>query len=205
MKKIVLTVVVLSVLAVSRTSMANDKGFYIKASLGVGMAMDADVDNIPGELGTGIMTYDSGFAASLAAGYDFASAMRMEVELIRQKNDMTLSSYGTFYGNFDEGDLKTHSLMVNGFYDVDTGSPWTPFIGAGIGLSKLDINDPGLHDSDSDNVFTYQFIGGVAYALNDQWSHDAQYRFIGTSNATIDETEFDFNSNNLMLGLRYSF
>jgi opacity protein-like surface antigen len=205
MRKIVLTVAALSVLTISRTSMASDAGFYIKANVGVGMAMDADIDNIPGAPGTEIITYDSGLTASLAAGYDFANAMRMEVEVIRQKNDFTLSSYANFYGNFNEGDLKTHSFMVNGFYDIDTGSPWTPFVGIGIGLSKLDINGPDFHYSDSDNVFAYQFIGGVAYAINDQWSLDAQYRFMGTGDATIDEAEFDFNSNNLMLGLRYSF
>ena len=36
-------------------------------------------------------------------------------------------------GNFDEGDLTTKSFMLNGFYDINTGSPWTPFVGAGIG------------------------------------------------------------------------
>ena len=205
MKKTVLTVAALTVLTAPISSMATDDSFYIKANVGVGMAMDSDIDNVPNAGDTAKMTYDSGFVGSIAAGYDFANPLRLEIELIRQKNDLDITSYNNFYGTFNEGDLKTRSFMFNGFYDVDTGSAWTPFIGAGLGWSKLDINDPGFNDSDSDDVFTYQFIGGVAYAFNDQWSVDAQYRFMGTSDATIDGADFSVNSNNLMLGLRYSF
>ncbi len=205
MKKTLLTVATLAVLAAPISSMANDDSFYVKGNLGIGMAMDTDIDNMPNAVGTAKMTYDSGFVGSLAAGYDFANPMRLEIELIKQKNDLDITPYGNFYDTSNDGDLKTHSFMLNGFYDVDTGSPWTPFVGAGIGWSKLDINDPGFHTSDSDDVFTYQFIGGVAYAFNDQWSVDAQYRFMGTSDATIDDADFNFNSNDLMLGLRYSF
>jgi opacity protein-like surface antigen len=205
MKKIVISLATLTVLTAPVTSMADDDSFYIKANVGIGMVLDTDIDNIPNTGETAKMTYDSGFVGSLAAGYDFANPFRMEIELLRQKNDLELTSYNNFYGSFNDGDLKTNSLMVNGFYDVDTGSAWTPFAGVGIGMSKLNINDPGFQDSDSDEVFAYQFIGGVAYAFNEDWSVDAQYRFMGTSDATIDGTDFNVNSNNLMLGLRYSF
>jgi opacity protein-like surface antigen len=205
MKKTLVTVATLTVLAAPMSSMAAADSFYIKGNIGIGMAMDTDIDNLPNAAGTAEMTYDNGFIGSLAAGYDFANPMRMEIELIRQKNDLEITSYDNFYGTFNEGDLKTHSFMLNGYYDVDTGSPWKPFVGAGMGWSKLDINDPGFSSSDSDDVFTYQLIGGVAYAFNDKWSVDVQYRFMGTSEATIDGADFNYNSNDLMLGLRYSF
>lgn len=205
MKKTLVTVATLTVLAAPMSSMAAADSFYIKGNIGIGMAMDTDIDNLPNAAGTAEMTYDNGFIGSLAAGYDFANPMRMEIELIKQKNDLDITSYDNFYGTFNEGDLKTHSFMLNGYYDVDTGSPWKPFVGAGMGWSKLDINDPGFSTSDSDDVFTYQLIGGVAYAFNDRWSVDVQYRFMGTSEATIDGADFNYNSNDLMLGLRYSF
>lgn len=205
MKKTLVTVATLTVLAAPMSSMAAADSFYIKGNIGIGMAMDTDIDNLPNATGTAEMTYDNGFIGSLAAGYDFANPMRMEIELIKQKNDLEITSYDNFYGTFNEGDLKTHSFMLNGYYDVDTGSPWKPFVGAGMGWSKLDINDPGFSTSDSDDVFTYQLIGGVAYAFNDRWSVDVQYRFMGTSEATIDGADFNYNSNDLMLGLRYSF
>ena len=205
MKKTLLTVAALAVLVAPMSAVAADDSFYLKGNLGLGMAMDTDIDNMPNAAGTAKMTYDTGFVGSLAAGYDFASPMRIEVEFMRQKNDLDRLSYDNVYGNFDEGDLTTKSFLFNGFYDIDTGSPWTPFVGAGIGWSKLDLDTPAFDVSDNDDVFTYQFIGGVAYAFNEQWSVDAQYRFVGTSDATIDGADYDFNSNNLMLGLRYSF
>ena len=205
MKKTILTVTALAVLAVPMSSMATDDAFYIKGSLGIGMAMDTDIDNMPNAAGAAKMTYDTGFVGSLAAGYDFANPMRMEVEFMRLQNDLDRLSYDNVYGNFTEGDLTTKSFMLNGYYDIATGSPWTPFVGVGIGWSKLDLDTPAFPISDNDDVFTYQFIGGVAYAFNEQWSVDAEYRFVGTGDATISGADYDFNSNNLMLGLRYSF
>jgi opacity protein-like surface antigen len=205
MKKIMLTAVALTVLAAPINSMAEEGGFYLKGSLGLGMAMDSDIDNMPNSAGTAKVTYDAGFLASLAAGYDFANPMRMEIEFMHMKNDLDQLSYDNAYGNFNEGDMKTQAFMLNGYYDVDTGSAWTPYIGVGAGWAKLALNTPAFPVSDNDNVFSYQFIGGVAYAFNENWSLDAEYRFLGTGDAEISGADYDLNSNNLMLGVRYSF
>ena len=151
------------------------------------------------------MTFDSGFVGSFAAGYDFANPLRVELEIIGQKNDLDITSYNNQYSSFNEGDLKTRSIMFNGFYDIDTGSAWTPFAGIGMGWGRVVINDPGFNSSDSDDVFAYQLIGGVSYAFNEQWSLDGQYRFMGSSDATIDDSDFNVNSNDVMLGLRFNF
>lgn len=205
-KPLLTTLATITVLTAPMYSMANDDAFYLKANIGIGMNLDSDVDNISGTTDSAKITYDAGFTGSLAAGYDFANPLRMELELIRQKSDLEIFTYNNIYGNLNEGDLKKHSLMVNVFYDVDTGSAWTPFVGAGLGWSRIDIDAPGFNSSDSDDdVFAYQFIGGVAYAINEQWSVDAQYRFKGTSDATIDGADFNVNSNDVMVGLRFSF
>lgn len=95
--------------------------------------------------------------------------------------------------------------MANAYYDIDTGSQWVPFIGAGIGWAKVDLNTPALPLGDNDNVFAYQFMAGVSYAIDDRWAVDAQYRFFGTQDATIQDADFSMNSNNLLVGFRYSF
>ena len=206
MKKTVLTVAALAILAVPMSSMAAGDTFYVKGNVGVGMAMDTDIDNMPNAAGTAKMNFDTGFVGTFAAGYDFANPMRLEVEYLWQKNDLDRLSYDNFYGNFDQGDLKTQAFMFNGYYDIDTGSPWTPYVGAGIGWGKLDLNTPGVPNfSDNDDVFAYQFMGGVAYAIDAQWSVDAQYRFFGTNDATINGADFNLNSNDLMIGVRYTF
>ncbi len=192
--------------AVPMNSMAaGGEGIYIKGNVGIGMAMDSDIDNMPDNAGTAKMTFDNGFIGTFAAGYDFAGPMRVEAEYGWQKNDLDTLSYSNRIGNFGQGDLKTQSVMVNGYYDIDTGSAWTPFIGAGLGWAKIDLSTPALPFGDNDDVFAYQFMGGVAYAINDQLSLDAQYRFFGTQDATIQGADFSMNSNDIMVGVRYTF
>ena len=205
MKKILLTAVSLGFLTFPINSMAADDSFYIKANIGVGMILNSDIDNLFSTGNTAKMTYDSGFVGSFAAGYDFANPFRVELEIVGQQNDLDITSYNNQYSSFNAGDLKTRSFMFNGFYDVDTGSAWTPFAGLGMGWGRVVVNDPGFRNSDSDDVFSYQLIGGVSYAFNERWSLDGQYRFTGTSEATIDGSDFNVTSNDVMVGVRFSF
>ncbi len=205
MKKTLLAVAALAVLATPMMATAADDSFYVKGNLGLGMAMDTDVDNMPEHAGQATVTYDSGFLFTGAAGYDFAGPMRLEAEYLWQKNDVDTLRYKSRIGNFDQGDLKTQSFMLNGYYDIDTGSPWMPFVGLGLGWSKLDLSTPALPFGDNDDVFTYQLMGGVAYNFNANFAVDVHYRFMGTNDATIDGADFNLNSNDLMLGFRYSF
>lgn len=205
MKKTILTVAALAIIAVPMSSMAAEDNIYIKGNIGLGMVMDSDIDNMPDNAGTAKMSFDSGFLATGAVGYDFAGPFRVEGEYGWQKNDLDQLSYHNQLGNFQQGDLKTQTLMVNGYYDVDTGSPWSPFVGAGIGWAKVDLDTPALPLGDNDDVFAYQLMAGVSYAIDDQWSVDAQYRFFGTQDATIQDADFSMNSNDLMIGIRYNF
>jgi len=205
MKKIVLTVAALAVVTGPASSMAAGDNFYLKGNVGVGMPMDTDITNLPENAGTATMTFDSGFSGTLAGGYNFALPFRVEAEYLWQKNDLNQLSYNNRFGNFTEGDLKTQAFMANGFYDVDTGSPWSPYVGAGLGWAKLDLSTPALPFNGNDNVFAYQLMAGVAYAINDQWSVDGQYRFFGTADATINGADFNSHSNNLFVGVRYNF
>ncbi len=205
MKKTVLTVAALAIIAVPISSMAAGDSIYIKGNIGLGIPLDSDIDNMPENAGTAEMSFDSGFLGTFAVGYDLANPFRVEAEYGWQKNDLDRLSYNNQFGNFDQGDLKIQSLMVNGYYDIDTGSPWIPFVGAGIGWAKVDLNTPALPLGDNDDVFAYQLMAGVAYAISDQLFVDAQYRFFGTQDATIQDADFSTNSNNLMLGIRYNF
>lgn len=205
MKKTILAVAALTMIAVPINSMAAGNSMYIKGNVGIGMAMDSDIDNMPNNAGTAKMTFDTGFLGTGAVGYDFAGPFRVEGEYGWQKNDLDQLSFDNRFGNFQEGDLKTQSIMVNGYYDVATGSPWSPFVGAGIGWAKVDLDTPALPLGDNDDVFAYQLMAGVTYAIDAQWSVDAQYRFFGTQDATIQGADFSMNSNDLMVGLRYNF
>ena len=205
MKKTVLAVIAMAAVAVPLTAMAGDDSFYLKGYAGIGMAMDSDIDNMPNHGGTAKASYDGGFAGALAAGYDFAGSLRTDVEYLWQKNDLNTLAYENQIGNFPEGDFKTQAFMFNGFLDAATGSAWTPYVGAGIGWAKLDLNTPAVGNSDYDDTFAYQFMGGVGYAMTDQLNLDFQYRFLGTGDASVNSADYSLTSNNLMLGLGYNF
>jgi len=205
MKKILLSIAAVTMIAVPMNSFSAEDSVYIKGNIGLGMALDSDIDNMPNNAGTAKMTLDSGFLATAAVGYDFTGPFRVEGEYGWQKNDLDQLSFNNQFGNFQEGDLTTQSLMVNAYYDLATSSPWSPFVGAGIGWAKVDLDTPALPLGDNDDVFAYQLMAGVSYAIDDQWSIDGQYRFFGTQDATIQGADFSMNSNDLMIGLRYNF
>ncbi len=114
--------------------------------------------------------------------------------------------------------MNAYSAMLNLLYDINTGTPFTPYIGAGIGWAFLDANDikrgSGFAVDDTDNRFAYQGIVGVAYSLTPQWKLSLDYRYFATLDPEFTaknaagvsrNVESDYNSHAVMLGLRYHF
>jgi outer membrane protein OmpA-like peptidoglycan-associated protein len=107
--------------------------------------------------------------------------------------------------------------LFNGFYDLNTGTPFTPYIGGGIGVgffhASLTGNTPAGHAitaySGSDTTFAYQGIAGVSYALSPNLSLTADYRYLATTDATIKSGGNKWNVENanhiLSAGVRWSF
>jgi opacity protein-like surface antigen len=205
MKKIILSSALLALVSMPLHAMAADNSVYVSLNTGLGLAMDTDIDNMPNNAGTAKMTLEGGALYTGAVGFDFAGPLRAELEYGWQKNDLDRLYYSNRFGDFEQGDLKVQSLMVNGYFDVDTGSAWSPFIGVGLGMAKVDLNTPALPFADNDDVFALQVMAGVSYALNDKISFDAQTRFFTTQDATIQGADFSFASNDFMLGARYHF
>ncbi|MFW2368954.1 MAG: outer membrane protein [Desulforhopalus sp.] len=208
MKKKILVIAALTNIALPMNSVGAEN-YYLRGGLGIAMPMNSDVDlpfDTPGSLE---MSYDTGFIGNLAVGYDFSAPFRLELEYLLQNNDIERYPFGrlSVTGPVALGsvDLTTQAFMINGYYDIDTESPWTPFVGLGAGWGNLDLDGPEHSPAGSDNVFAYQLMGGVSYALNEEWSVDVQYRHLGTSDATIDDADFNMNSNDLILGIRYNF
>ena len=179
-------------------------GPYVKANLGMSFLMDSDFSE-PGATGT--LEFDTGFASSIAGGYNFGM-FRVEGEIGYQKNDIdkgTVNSGGrSVSGSISEGDMTAFSLLANCYFDFVNTTPFTPFITAGLGMAKLEINNLGGYDFD-DTVFAYQFGAGVGYAINQNFNIDLTYRYFATDDPEFGGTKAEFASNNVYLGLRYNF
>jgi opacity protein-like surface antigen len=73
-------------------------------------------------------TFDVGYAGSLRLGYGWQGP-RVEVEAGHRSNEV--NDFGPA-GNTGPGagTISATTLMFNGYYDIDTGSRFTPFVGA---------------------------------------------------------------------------
>ena len=130
-----------------------------------------------------------GFGISGAFGryVDDIKVIRLEGEVLYTRADV--SSVG---GVAAGGDLSSVGLMVNAFYDFNTNSNWTPFIGGGIGYSNVALNNLSLGGvtlvDDSNGAFSWQFKTGVSYQLTPSFSINGAYRVYGTDNLSFKDT-----------------
>tara|TARA_B100000809_G_scaffold265855_1_gene326074 strand:- start:690 stop:1469 length:780 start_codon:yes stop_codon:yes gene_type:complete len=112
------------------------------------------------------------------------------------------------------GEIVTTGLYFNGYYDFETGSAWTPFIGGGIGYGDTEItfNPSGVDViSDEDSSTMYQLMAGIGYDLTDYANLYAQVRYRDSGDVTVDSAllpaEFDIENESMVydMGVRYSF
>ena len=202
-RKIVVVTVFAVLLAFTTVSYSAD-GPYISGNIGVAYLTDADLTDdifLPGLVIT--YAYDSGLTYGVAGGMDSGN-MRLEVEGFYQKNDIDTLTLTGLPPAPVTGDTSLLAFLVNGFYDFENDSAFTPFVGGGIGYGIASQTLAGV-DFDA-VVFVYQVGGGVGFAVSDTVSLDAVYRYIGTTTIEFDATsEFEYGSHNLLAGVRIYF
>ncbi len=114
------------------------------------------------------------------------------------------------------GTIRDIPIMANLLYDLHTGTPWTPFIGIGIGadvFSAQNITIGGQRMFDTSQwVFAYQPTVGVNYALDDrdQFEVGLAYRYFATTDATLRDSaghqlSISSASHNFLASLTYYF
>ena len=115
-------------------------------------------------------------------------------------------------GSFDvEGDLSGISGMVNLAYDLRLAERWFPSIGAGIGVSSIDSELTRIggmavaFSTDSDMVFSYQFLLGLGFAVTPQLMISTDYRYFATSDADLGDYESEVGVHKLSAGMRWKF
>ncbi|MXZ13225.1 MAG: porin family protein [Candidatus Dadabacteria bacterium] len=160
----------------------------------------------------------AGFAGGVTLGYAFGNGLRFEAEYLnrRQGSQRRLARLGPGGGEtFDQKesewdgndppservyDLSAHHFFLNAYYDLRNASPFTPYIGGGIGVGSTEMrysarflrrSDLGPEPwqmaasgtvSDIDTKlgktrFGFQVVGGVDYALGDDLSVGAKVRW----------------------------
>ena len=168
--------------------MGNDEGFYVTAAYGVALPAELKIDErtistdlgfVGGRFGAGYSI--SGFRPELSAGYRMAN--------IKGEDDQSVTSI---------------DVIASVYYDVDTGSEITPYVGIGGGMSNVTVKE-----GNSKTVWALAFQGaaGIGYALTEDLTLTLGYRLTGTLEATFeDKSKLGMAlGHNVELGIRYSF
>lgn len=185
------------------------EGIYVGAGAGAHKPQSSDVSRAGGN-GGGV-DLKTGFAGAAAIGYAFGNGLRAEVELAHR---MSKAKAGAF-GQPASGKLDATSVMVNGLYDIATGTDFIPYLGAGIGAARLRADNfgalpGGVTVGGNDTVFAYQGIAGLDYMIDRNVAIGASYRYFATQKADIgtsagDTAKIPYRDHALLVGMRWSF
>jgi len=189
------------------TSFVSAKGPYIGGKFGMGIISDSDMTCGISYDHTHNINIDNGEAFSISAGYVFNKNFRLEGEIPYQKNDLlnvTLGKKGKQKADIN-GNVKSLAFLANGYYDFANRTKFTPFVTAGIGVSRIEFNDKDYDVTMKDTVFAYQVGAGVSYAMTENVSLDGTYRYFGTSDPRELGVSMNYSSHNVYLGARYNF
>jgi opacity protein-like surface antigen len=189
-------------------------GWYLRA--GGGGAWPADPGGFVTGLGQNTTNVSPGFIVGGAGGYKF-NAWRAEMELeYIQVGIKAINFYNTGTTINTNGTQSNLAGMVNGYYDIATGSPWVPYVGFGVGIADLGMN--GIQNASTGKsilntsavTFAFQGMLGVKYYINSQWAAGAEFRYFKTPdgafiNADGNNTIAGNAQYNLLVSLTYHF
>jgi opacity protein-like surface antigen len=165
-------------------------------------------------------TGDSSLGYNGFVGYKLPNGWRTEGEIFytnSQINGVSTSVNGTGVSAptvvlGSNSRMSQLAVMLNGYYDFNTSSKITPFLGAGIGYGATSITSnatatisgttiPLVSNSGTSTAsgLAYQFKAGVGYALTDRNDIYLQYRYLNTVSTP------SYNTNSLEVGTKLSF
>jgi outer membrane autotransporter protein len=118
--------------------------------------------------------------------------------------------------------MDVHTVFANFYYDFKTGTAFTPYVGAGLGVAwinqKVSSTFRGWTAATDDvskttTNFAWNLGAGVGYALTDNVTVDLGYRYtnfgdgkkFSSTDGTINFQTKDIQSHEALLGLRYQF
>ena len=162
-------------------------------------------------------SYETGLVSSLKAGYK-VKRYRFELEYFIQKNSVNTVKTATFTANNvdSSSEVLLSTLFLNVYYDFDGIKKFKPFVGVGIGNSKIDVTreftGTTMRQSDKDTSIAFHITGGVEKKITENLSFDLITRMTHYSDIVLkdgdgDKIEQSFGAMNIALiaGLKYSF
>ena len=211
MKRILTTAFALVLLTAGA---AQAQQWYIGA---FGTASDLDDFDFGTALGTVKTTFDETTGFGVVVGREIG-AVRIEGEWSMRYFDVEDHILAGAPLPGPTGDAESRSHMLNLYYDFNRDGRFQPYLGGGVGLVDVELDGFGVAPipdvlTDDDSGFAYQVMAGVGIALSDSWDLFVDLRMqmadgleiTASPSAGSVSSEFDWEVQDIALGLRYSF
>lgn len=243
MKRLLVASALCLVLTVSKPAVAADEtGIYLAPKLIWSQQQHDNVREMtnswtfPTIYGYGGASKDAqAWGGALALGYDFQPKLsvpvRVELEYAqREQSKATFhvkdtSALGILFGErYDTTRKMTVStLFANAFFDIPTGTSFTPYVGGGVGAASIRVKDDMtdtffgyVHSNSAERTnFAWNLGAGVAYSFDNNWKADLGYRYcdFGPVKGSQDvrgagyayQSKSKVTAHEVLLGLRYGF
>lgn len=220
MKRVFAVLALALMLALPGVASASDvNGFYVAPKFLMSI-QDTGVISRPSSALTDESYSQFTLGGALALGYDFYPQqqipLRAEIEFaLRGNSEKSWDSHWQGDNWNLKGVWNTSTLFLNLYYDIQTGTPFVPYIGAGAGLAfnyvEYSGGASGMSSSSSDTFtnFAWNVGAGVAYNFNENFAVDVGYRFVGLGYNEVSFGNYEVSnqpySNEFMVGLRFTF
>jgi len=191
---------------------AQAKDWYLGGSLGYNTTSDQTSTGDNRQVET---EFKGGIATTSTIGVKLENNLRFEGEFAWRRNDgKTLAFNDIDRPGFTSKGAQSYGVLINGYYDFDTGGSVTPYIGAGIGfdLVENEFLYGAVDFEDNAVVLAWQAMAGISKPLTEKIDVfvDARYhsavnpKFTRTSPAdTGFELDSEYDNITISVGYRY--
>jgi opacity protein-like surface antigen len=149
-------------------------GVYVEGQLGLAIIQDVKTEeyDFGGEIDTvqGTLNYKNTLSLGAELGVNLSENVRLglsvqsfeaELDTAKLESDLGTDSFTADELSADDIDLdnRVTAYSLNAYYDIDTGGPLVPFVGAGVGF--VDIENA------KDNELVGNVSAGLRYNINE--------------------------------------
>lgn len=184
-----------------------------------------DVKDFDFQVATGTISteFDDGYGFGAAIGWRMrevgaSNRLRAEVEVSYRANDVDTHKLNGSALAGATGDIESTAFMVNVLVDFSEQSSFSPYLGGGLGIAHVEADGFGVNSisnvvSDGESVLAYQVIAGASWDISQSTEIFGEYRYFATDDPSVQTsaatgavpTEIEYRSNNVLLGVRFSY
>ncbi len=134
---------------------------------------------------------EKGLVASAALGFDYADGIRTELEYRYAQHDVDMRASvgpaGAALPASVNDEVVGHFLMANFYFDFANSSPFTPYIGGGVGGAFME-NETAERDA----ALALQGRAGLSLAMGAGFSTDLEYVYLRTNELEFGPSAAEF-------------